>query len=558
MAIDQKTMLQTVYDTIFDALTTTPRGLGTGRPILPRTTTYMSLSIPGNPVDVTQFANAWSPTNPNGSTLASENLATLVDPVPVFIPAYAASGGSTDDLYGEIVRANVAPPPPDPVGQAAFDRAFNLLNADGTDFDEEGRPITVKVPSPLYRNYQNRLSAYNAALLSYLTNFNQYDLSNPADARKWSILAPVLQAPVDQAFNDLQTARPGVVETAIATLGQYQQSSLAGIFTRARQLYDQTRRGSVLQPGFFWHLCEAFPGNWFADSAAANFSQVTLNSSRVRISEDSRFSSYGAGGGVNFGLWRVGASGSHQSQQSDMSQQTSNMNISFRFGRIEIRRRWLNSALFSLRGWSTAGRSPGDYSNGRDTNNPGVFALLPTAFIVARDIKISANWGQTDLHTASQSTSVRASVGWGPFSLSGNYSNSSSTKRFSSSFDGTTITVPGIQIIAWLSTIAPFCPPTGGPPAAPVARRDLAVLEQRRNAYAARYAMVSAGSGDDNGFEGVLSSDGRSRIPSQPALAPADEPQGTFVNAEEEQLNEYSVSSSDAEQTEEALVSETS
>ncbi|WP_218964985.1 hypothetical protein, partial [Nostoc linckia] len=519
-----------------DALTTTPAGVGGGRPALPRANTYMSLSIPGNPIDETQFANAWSPTNPQGSVWPTENFSTLVDSVPVLSPAYFASGASIDNLYGEIVRANVAPPPPDPEGQAAYERAFNLLYADVSDFDEQGRPVTVKGPSPFYINYRNKYKRYTDVLVSYLTNYLQYDLSNPNDARRWAILAPTLRGPVDEAYNDLQTARPGVIENAVATLGQYQQSSLAAIFTRARQTYETTRKGSLADPNIFWHLCEPFPANWFAPSAADNFTQVTIDSQRVRITENSRFESYGASGGVNFGLWRVGGGGSHQSQQYDLSEDTTGLKASFRFGRVEIRRRWLDASLLSLRGWSTAGRSPGSYSNGNDSNNPGVFSLLPTSFIVARDIQISATWGSTDIHNASQSTSASASVGWGPFSLSGSYSNSSSTRTFNSSFDGTTIIVPGIQIVAWLSTIVPFCPPTGGPPAQPPATRF--AVPQRRNPYALPYTTRASLSEQEQGeFISARTDNGGSRrtpIPSQPVQAPIpDIPMKKTVSAED-------------------------
>ncbi|WP_157882571.1 hypothetical protein [Streptomyces silvensis] len=487
MAIDQKQLLQSIYDAIFDALTVTPSGIGGGQPILRRASTYMSLQLPGNPVDSAQFANPWSPSNPNGSVAASENFATLVDPVPLLTPSYAVGGVSTDTVYGEIVRANVNAQQPDPEGQKAYEKAFNTLFVDGQDFDENGLPVTVKVDSPLYRNYKNKFQLYNAALLSYTTNFLQYDLSKPEDQRKWAILAPVLRAPVDLAYQDLQAASPGVVESALATLGQFQQSSLAGIFSRARQTYLQTRRGSLVDPNIFWHLCEAFPGNWFAESGATNFTALTLQSSRLRLNEESRFSRYGSGGGINLGLWRVGAAGSTERTQYSLQTETSNMTISFRFGRIEIRRRWLDASLMSLRGWSTAGRRPGDYSTGEvNDKNEGIFSLLPSSFILARDIKISADWGSTDLQRATQSTSIRGSVGFGPFSLSGSYQNSSSTRRFASSFDGTTLTVPGAQIVAWLSSVVPYSPPTDGPPSARAEQLALTAARQpaRANVYA--------------------------------------------------------------------------
>ena len=58
MAIDQKKMIQAVYDAIYDALTATPMGAGAGRPIEDRRTSYLSLAMPGMPVNASQFANA--------------------------------------------------------------------------------------------------------------------------------------------------------------------------------------------------------------------------------------------------------------------------------------------------------------------------------------------------------------------------------------------------------------------------------------------------------------------------------------------------------------------
>lgn len=404
--------------------------------------------------------------------------------------AVAASGYSFSELFDDPVNANVTPPPADPAAQAAYDRAFNLLYVDGTDYNDQGQPVTVKVESPLYRNYKNKKSLYNAKLAAYLTNFLNYDLSKPDDARKWSILAPTLQAEVDIAYGDFQAASPGVVETAVNTLGQHEASSLATIFARARQIYQQTQKGGA-NGGPNWHQCDAFPGNWFADSAAANFWAISVNSQSFRLNESSRFTSWSAGGSAGWGLWRVGASASSTSQSYSMSTETTGIKISFKIGRIEIRRRWMNPALFSLSGWSVAGRGAGGYSNGQASGNSGVFPLLPTAFLVARDIQISGSWSTSDLQTASQSFSSRGSVGWGPFSLSGSYSNSSSSRRFNSTFDGTTITVPGIQIIGWISAIQPFSPPSGGPSGQPMPQYGSGREAHRNPYYNAGWAAAS-------------------------------------------------------------------
>jgi len=293
--IEQRELLQSIYDSIFDALTTAPPGIGDGRPIANINTTYMALIMPGIGVDPTQFANMWSPGNPQGDAAAAENFALLVDDVPTLFPIYRSSGVGIDGLYGEIVDANVAPAPPDPEGQAAFDRADSILHSDGMDIDDLGRPVTTRVDSPVFLNYQRKRRLYEAELLNYVSTFISFDLSDPVQARKWALVGPILQAPLERAFADLQTARPGVIESAIATMGQFQLSSRARIFEEARQIYTQTRRASQLPGNPQWHTCLPFPGNWFTESAKASFTTMTVDSTSLRINESSRFTAVGGG-----------------------------------------------------------------------------------------------------------------------------------------------------------------------------------------------------------------------------------------------------------------------
>lgn len=197
MSVNQKQLLQSIYDLIFDTFTTPPSGAIAGRDAAAiRDKTHLALLPVGNPIDIGQFANAWSPDNPTGSTAAAENFALLVDAIPNPLPIYLSSGKSVDSVYGEITGATPTPVPIDPANQAAYDAAFNLLNVDGTDYDDSGRPITVKVDSPLYRNYKNKQALYNAALASFLTQYLKYDLSKSEDQRAWSLLGPALQAPI--------------------------------------------------------------------------------------------------------------------------------------------------------------------------------------------------------------------------------------------------------------------------------------------------------------------------------------------------------------------------
>jgi hypothetical protein len=49
--------------------------------------------------------------------------------------------------------------------------------------------------------------------------------------------------------------------------------------------------------------------------------------------------------------------------------------------------------------------------------------------------------------------STSASLSFGPFSVGGSYSHSSSKETFKSTFDGVTLKIPGLHILAWISEI---------------------------------------------------------------------------------------------------------
>ena len=465
MSIDDKKMLQTMYDYIYDSLTVGPSiGGGPNSRASGRSNTFLTMDLPGTPVDVSQFANEWTPSNPDGTTVATENFARFIDIIPNLSAKHSASGNSLESVYGnEVLNANVNPPPPDPVKQAAFDQAYALLNVDGTDFDDMGRPITVKVDSPILSNYKKKLNAYDAAVTGYMTAFLGYDLSKPADQRAWSILSPRLQTPVTLAWNDFQASQPGRVEAALATIGQDQASSLAKRFSDVRAQFNQTKLGSILQPGTTYHWAQAFPANWFASSAAQNFAQVTLTSNKYYASSSSHFSSWGGSAGVSFGLFSIGGSAGSSRTQKNTSSDTSNLQISFRMARVELRRPWFDPLLLSLGGWSVHGRQRAAYSDGTGNGtNHGVFPLYPTSFIVTRDVQISASWGHTDMELISKNVHGGGGFSIGPFTVSGSGSSSSSSTRVNSSFDGKTITVPGLHVIGWMNQVVPLSPPIAG------------------------------------------------------------------------------------------------
>ncbi len=458
MAINEQKMLQAIYDTLFSAFTSPPAGAsGQGGSNAPNT--YLNLNWPGLPIDTADFANPFNPTTNTGSQLATEKLSQLVDKIPLTEPMYNTNGNNVSMMYEQILNATVTPPPENPEQKAAYEKALNYLQADGTDFDDEGNKITVKVDSPVYANYKRKKSAYNNAVAAMMANYFQFDMTKPQDQNKWSLLGPTYVSTVTTAWNDWTNANKTKVEDNLATLAQSSNNQVGQTFAKARQQFAAMERASVIDPNASYYPAYAFPSNWCSTTASDGWTTVTIDSGSMRINEKSDFSAANAGAKASWGLWSAGGSFSSQSSHQSMDQETNNLKVSFKFCRVDVNRPWLNFSLCRVGNWSTTAYDKDKLSNGTKNQPSSPFPLMPTGFIAIKDLQISAQWGKKDQEAISKAISTKASFGWGPFAVSGGYQSSSSSKKFSSSFENNTIKTPGLQIIGWINTVVPACPP---------------------------------------------------------------------------------------------------
>lgn len=332
-----------IYQLLYQSLTTSsPSGGLLTSWTLEKKEILLTVDIPGYPIDFTQFSNPWSPTNPTGSTQSLENFALLVDFIPIISQKHIISSSSVDVTYGEIVtnaQSLIAISSSSEV--ATYENAYNFLYEDSILVDSLGKTLSEKIESPQYREYLEKRSAYRNAFQEYTTSFSQYSTSNPT---LWATLEPKLQQKVTLALIELQSPNTSNVEAALDVLNKTDGSTVSSILSNARNVWEISKRASLSSPFISWHLTSAFPDNWF-DTSLKSFIPVSTNLT------------------------------------------------SFEFARVEIRRPWLNSGLFSLDKWKVAGRNLGSYSKGSILNNDGIFPLLPTGFIIARNLNISANIG---------------------------------------------------------------------------------------------------------------------------------------------------------------------
>ncbi len=201
------------------------------------------------------------------------------------------------------------------------------------------------------------------------------------------------------------------------------------------------------------------PANWTEENNLS-FTDLKISGGNTTLRAKATEHSFSVDTNVNYGLWRVKASASGSFQHSNSNTDKDSVEISAKIAKVNIIRPWFLESIFRLGEWSTNLAKSGQISNGKidSSNKNGIIPMYPVAFIVAKDIIIKANFTHEDEEHIQESVKSSASVGWGPFSIGGNYGYGKSEDKFNSNYQNGKIHIPGMQIIAWVSRVIPYSP----------------------------------------------------------------------------------------------------
>ncbi|AFY36077.1 hypothetical protein [Calothrix sp. PCC 7507] len=450
----QQKFVQSIYDGIFSGLTEAPPG---EKPIYDRKKVFMTFEKGGRRLNSADYKDPWSPGNSSGSKTATINFARLANEAPVLQPMHTVSGVRISDVYRTILNAQITPKPVDPKAQKEYDEALKVLTTETKD-EETGELDRVK--SKLVRDYEANLTAYSLTLAKYYQAYFEA-MSTPAGRASWPLVGSAARTPVEIAYNAWRSGEATKVEDAQATIEFSSRNQVGKAFAVAKQMFDTyDREAKELEVGNVDLRSRAMPSDWASSTAARDWPTRSFSSSSVVVKQDSDFSRVGGGASFSFGIFSIGGSGSTSSSRESRSVEASNLSVSFKYSLVTFDRPWLTQLLLDLPGWNLGQIPPGKFSNGTRNNNVGSLPLIPQAFIVTRDLTVKANWSKNDIEIIKKATSGSASVGIGPFSIGGGggSSSSSSTTKFNAATGE--ILVPSLQIIGWINTIVPFCPPS--------------------------------------------------------------------------------------------------
>lgn len=426
------------------------------------------------------------------------------------LQVYQGGGRSLAFAYGEIIKGMQPANPAQPSAQvqAAVQAAQNVL----WQTDGQGN---ITGPTVKYQNYLTNQMAYSQAK-SNLAAAQAEAMTDPALGQVWPQMAATYQTAVDQAYNTWITEGAQAVEQALATIESEGEDVVDAMVADARKLFDawslaglsgvpSETQYSMVSPISWWDPTDDSIGasqlSVTSESAARDFAQNTNTFAHSWYQAQS--SSTSGSGGANFFGISLGASGGGSSASNSGAQgtssvttggaadQTSEVEIDLEWLLCQVQRPWLVSDLFHVGGWYMVNQRKNSISDGTvqgQLNNPNqMLPLVPTAFLVVRKVTIKAsNWGEAGamLQAASSaaqssgqssSSNFSGSVGYFGIGASAAHSSAQDSGQASSQSSGQlswtwtgdqqqgTLTINGGQIMAWIGSIVPACPPVDDP-----------------------------------------------------------------------------------------------
>ncbi|MDI0273538.1 hypothetical protein QGQ84_08100 [Bacillus safensis] len=425
------------------------------------TSTMMQLCHPVIPINENDYKNSMSRANPGGDISTALAFSSLVNNIPkCAVSSYIPSGNAVDAAFELCLQANASKTNDDPEKIKEFNNAWNYLWKVEKIEDMNGNVIELPaVPSTVYQKFLDLESDYLAAESALQALKAQCDLNTTEGRNKCARESIQLVGTRNQKLGLLNSYRPPIDEAlnkVVSSINNVTEFAIG----KARDIF---KKCVISDPGTseMHHVSFATPSNWYDPSHANNMTTIEVTHKVEDRTQTDYHTSYGGGASFGWGLWSLGGSGGHTKQEHTEHSTSTDIVVSFKVGNIQIERPWMELNFFKLNGWYLTGQKKGVISSGTAPNTDAeLLPQFPTQFLVARDIKISATWSERDLQIINQSTKGDASIGWGCFKLSGSYEHSSHEEKFHSQFDGTTISVPGIQIIGFVSSIpTPLCPP---------------------------------------------------------------------------------------------------
>jgi hypothetical protein len=402
-------------------------------------------------------------------------LSKLFDYVPdvskEFIPdelqqtLYAGTQDTISSVYGDVLKySRVVHKELSDKEKEKLKKFRDLLSVEVEEEDIlTGEKKTVTKPGKLTIAYNTMMNEYIEAADQYMNlKIDAMAASgNDPEAKRrvynWANKSDFLRRRMDAAWAAwVAQGYKNEYETISAYIEQVTQKSLV--------LYKQDlqrKLGSALlnsaSDGAFYYTT-LLPGN-FATSAGWN--RFTFVEEDAETHFKKKTNKWGASGGVNFGLFSVGAKAGGSKMQMNSDAKADHFGAEFEFTQVPICRPFFEPGFFWMRSWTLDKQWELSFdktvSDG-DAKPVGRLVAYPVSALFVRNVKLTSTSWSSHADFLKKSLKAGGSVGYGPFRIGGSYESGEEKRNTTYHREGDTLSIEGMQLIGFINNIIPKCP----------------------------------------------------------------------------------------------------
>lgn len=386
---------------------------------------------------------------------------------------FASTQDAISSVYSDVLKySKVADIPLSDKEKAKLEKFRNLLTVtkEVTDIiTDEVRQVTE--PGPVTLAYTDKMDDYLSAADEYMNlviDAQAAQGNDPEAVRRVAAFAnksKFLRKRMEAAWM-AWTAQgyKNEYEQINAYIEQVTQKSMV---LYKNQLLQDFRNGLLTSPqegaaGDFYYTT-IVPGNFATSPGWTRFSFYEKD---YEAHHSKSTSQWGASGGVNFGLFSVGASASGSKVKIAQDQKMTNFRAEMEFTQVPIIRPWFKPGFFSMRGWTldklwdlNYDKKVSDGGQSDPDGKPeGRLVAYPVNALFVRNVVLKSDQSESQMNYMKSQVSGGGRVGYGPFSIGGSYSRGKEKRDFEAHAEGGAVHIPGMQLIGFVNNIIPKSP----------------------------------------------------------------------------------------------------
>jgi hypothetical protein len=205
-----------------------------------------------------------------------------------------------------------------------------------------------------------------------------------------------------------------------------------------------------------FYLSTFHPGNFV--NSTKGWTNFTFESSSVDSYTKDTSATTSASLSAKFGIFSIDANGSH-SKKTDLNDlQEKGFHLEFSIAQVSISRPWFSPDIIMNKAWRWKdGNGMDDLSDGL-TPPTGQLIAYSTSAVFIKDIKITSSDIKILSDKLTKSLSSGGSLSIGPLQIGAQHDSSTGENKLNSKINRNTLTVEGMQLIAFKNFVIPKSP----------------------------------------------------------------------------------------------------